>query len=86
MASKLTFGTTSPYHCGWQGWRDRIEVFLDGVHVADLVASGPNRRQMRYGLRTHHPSLKQYPAIALPVGIKAAKRAVRAALAKGDGV
>jgi len=78
--SKLTFGKADPYHCGWDGWRDRIEVYLDGEHVGDLAGSGQNKRQMSYGLRTHNPLLKDYPAIARPIGIKAAKAAIRTAL------
>lgn len=80
---KLTFGTTSPYHCGWQGWRDRVEVILDGVHAGDLVGSGQNKRQMEWGLCTEHQSLRRYPAMGV-TGLNKAKAAVRAALAKGE--
>lgn len=77
--------TDPPAHSGWQGYSDRVPVYLDGAKIGELVGRGHNKSKLEYGLDTEHAALAHYPKMMQPVGLKAAREAVKKAVAKTGG-
>lgn len=81
---KITFSKSDPFHQGWRGWSDYVDIIVDGQKIGDLAAIDCNvRSDMEYGVRSDHPKLAK---LRLPYGTKVreAKRLVREALTKGN--
>jgi len=87
---KITFGKSEPFNQGWKGWSDYLDVFVDGQKVGELRAKNrPQKRWMEYSFSVPTCDLgrdieKHYP-YKIDFGLRAAKAAVRAAIAKARG-
>lgn len=72
--ARVTFGKSEPWHAGWRGWSDVVDVFFDGAKIGELHTSHEtNRKRMEYGFRGDIELAKHWPRFDGPVGLKAAK-------------
>lgn len=78
---KLSFGPSEPWNNGWRGWSDSVEVFVDGRHVGDLKAAYGNRKELEYCFVPASPRFFDLDIGRPGFGIRAAKTALRDALA-----
>ena len=68
-----------PYHMGWKGWGDSVEVWLDGQPFGRLQGHGKSKTRIEYGFIApvgNALALKiaeRWPRLILPVGRRAAK-------------
>jgi hypothetical protein len=77
----IRFGKSSPWHSGWKGWTNSVDVFFGKKQMGRLVATGSRRDLLDYHFVSNHPAEKNYPRIGV-IGINSAKKAVRKAFGK----
>ena len=82
---KITFGPSEPYNSGWRGWSNSVDVFVDSAKIGELYAEHcDQKRYMDYTFRGD-PKIEEAYGTISEIGLRAAKKALRAAIARAEG-